>query len=124
MGIDIYAKWRNQTKKEREAQFTGYSTVHGHVGYLREAYHGGPYVTRYLLKEAFDSDKGEAKIPAKVLRQRLPKAIALIKERYAEVYKEDLNEDSDEIKSLLGFIELCEKKEKELGEPVTIIASY
>jgi hypothetical protein len=42
MGIDIYAEWRGQTDAESDAQVAGFSGVHGHVGYLREAYHGGP----------------------------------------------------------------------------------
>lgn len=56
MGIDVYARWRNQTKEQKEAQFTGFSAVAGDVGYLREAYHGGPYVTKFLLEEAFDPE--------------------------------------------------------------------
>jgi hypothetical protein len=35
MGIDVYARWDGQTKYEEEKQYTGFSTVHGHVGYLR-----------------------------------------------------------------------------------------
>lgn len=41
------------TEHERRAQQTGFSVVHGHVGYLREAYHGEPYATRVLVPEAF-----------------------------------------------------------------------
>lgn len=36
MGIDVYIKWDHQSEEEREAQYTGFSNVHGHVGYLRE----------------------------------------------------------------------------------------
>jgi len=42
-------RWNGQTKAEIEAQYTGFSVVHGHVGYLREAYHGAPYATEYLV---------------------------------------------------------------------------
>ena len=55
MGIDIYARWKGQTEAEEQAQNTGFSAVHGHVGYLREAYHGEPYATRYLAAEAFEN---------------------------------------------------------------------
>ena len=55
MGIDIYMEWDNMTEEDKHAQLTGFSIEHGHVGYLREAYHGNPYVTRFLLKEAFES---------------------------------------------------------------------
>jgi hypothetical protein len=49
----VYTSWRGQTEKEQAAQITGFSVVHGHVGYLREAYHGEPYATRVLVPEAF-----------------------------------------------------------------------
>jgi hypothetical protein len=45
MGIDIYAEGDGMTDAQREAQITGCSVEHGHVGYLREAYHGEPYAT-------------------------------------------------------------------------------
>lgn len=59
MGIDIYASWHGMTYKERKAQYTGFRTDAGSVGYLREAYHGGTYVTRYLVEEAFDVQEVE-----------------------------------------------------------------
>jgi hypothetical protein len=37
---------------------------------LREVYHGGPYVTEYLVSEAFNAPDGEAAIPACTLRER------------------------------------------------------
>jgi hypothetical protein len=88
MGIDIYAEWEDQTEAEEAAQITGYSGVHGHVGYLREAYHGGPYVTKYLVSEAFDSATGEAEIQASVLRERLPAAVLMSMYREHKVYGE------------------------------------
>jgi hypothetical protein len=71
MGIDIYARWKGQTDAETQTQMTGFSVVHGHVGYLREAYHGEPYATKYLLREAFEHPAARSHIPASVLRQRL-----------------------------------------------------
>jgi hypothetical protein len=126
MGIDIFAQWKGQTEKEEAAQFTGFSVEHGHVGYLREAYHGSPYATRHLVAEAFDSPDGQAKIPAKTLRRRLPKTIRLAKERERRVYKRKgrIPDDDPVIKSFTDFVALCERKERETGEPVTIIASY
>lgn len=126
MGIDIYTQWKGQTKKEAKAQVTGFSVVHGHAGYLREAYHGGPYATRYLVPEAFDSPNGEAQIPASVLRERLPETIKLAKEREQKVYgrKGDIPDDDPTVQGFVDFVELCECKEEETGEPVTIIASY
>lgn len=87
MGIDIYMYWRKQTSEERRGQ----------AGYLRESYHGGPYVTRYLVAEAFARDidyeenyRGEP-IPAAVLRQRLPIAVMMAIYRRHVVYGEGEN---------------------------------
>jgi hypothetical protein len=71
MGIDIYLEWDGMDKEEKAAQATGFSTVAGEVGYLREAYHGGPYATRILVREAFESDNQRAQIPAAIMRKRL-----------------------------------------------------
>ena len=77
MGIDIYARWPAQTAAEKEAQCTGFSIEHGHVGYLREAHHGEPYATRVLVPEAFDHETHPegAAIPAKTLRERLAETL-------------------------------------------------
>lgn len=126
MGIDIYARWKGQTEEEKKAQYTGFSVEHGHVGYLREAYHGAPYVTHYLVREAFDSSTYEAQIPAAVLCERLPEAIFLAKKREREVYGTtgDIPDDAPVVKSFVDFVELCRRKEQETGEPVTIVASF
>jgi hypothetical protein len=125
MGIDIYARWRGQTEEDKEAQYTGFSVIHGHVGYLREAYHGEPYATRYLVQEACDHPDHAAQIPAAVLRERLPHTLALVAVRQQTVYEEN---DPQEIgalqQSFEDFVTLCERKEQEIGEPVTIMASY
>lgn len=71
MGIDIYLKWDGMTEEDQQTQYTGMSTTSGAVGYLREAYHGGPYATKILCREAFEADNCEAQIPAAVLRERL-----------------------------------------------------
>ena len=125
MGIDIYAHWKGQTAKEKKAQITGFSVLHGHVGYLREAYHGEPYGTAYLVKEAFDSPTREAKIPAAVLRDRLPHTLEIARERQRALYEEaDEREIQQVLQSFIDFVELCERKEQETGEPVTILASF
>lgn len=126
MGIDIYAKWRGMSKADKEKQYTGFATDAGKVGYLREAYHGEPYATQYLLKEAFDAETGEAKIPAKVLLRRLPKTLRLAAERNKLVYNQPKDSEDTEIimQSFIDFVDLCIQKEEELGEPVTVIASY
>lgn len=74
MGIDIYLEWENKDKDPSvEAPSYGFSTTSGHVGYLREAYHGGPYATKILVREAFEADNCAAQIPAAKMRERLTK---------------------------------------------------
>lgn len=125
MGIDIYAEWTGQTEEEKEAQVTGFSVVHGHVGYLREAYHGEPYATRFLVREAFESSDGRAAIPAAVLRERLPETLTIVAERERSVYgTTDEAEITGVQESFAEFVKLCGRKERETGEPMTIIASY
>jgi hypothetical protein len=122
MGIDIYARWRGQSQEEIEAQYCGFSTVAGNVGYLREAYHGEPYATRHLCAEAFA--EGEAAIPAATLRERLPQTLILAEERERRLYG-GKEEDIRAVKqSFSDFVSLCEQKERETGVPVRIIASY
>jgi len=125
MGIDIYAKWRNQTDEERGKQFTGFNILKGHVGYLREAYHGEPYATKHFLAEAFDGENHEAEIRAKTLRERLPETLAIVRDRETRLY-EATNQYQiwQAQKSYVDFYRLCQKKEKETGEPCTIEASY
>lgn len=71
MGIDIYLKWNGMEDDAKKAQCTGFDTTAGATGYLREAYHGGPYATKMLVREAFESETCEAEIPAAVMRERL-----------------------------------------------------
>ena len=125
MGIDIYARWKGQTEAEEQAQITGGSVVHGHVGYLREAYHGEPYATQSLVPEAFESPEHRAEIPAAVLRERLPHTLALVAVRQQVIYDEHDPEAIHEVQqSFEHFVALCERKEVETGEPITIIASF
>ena len=125
MGIDIYARWKGQTEAEERAQQTGFSPVHGHVGYLREAYHGEPYATQSLVPEAFESPEHRAEIPAAVLRERLQHTLALVAVREQTVYDEHDPEAIHEIQqSFMDFVALCERKEQETGKPITIIASF
>lgn len=70
MGIDVYLKWTDQSEEEMRGQITGFRS-NGRAGYLREAYHGGPYPSHILCREAFESETCEAEIPAAVMRERL-----------------------------------------------------
>src|SRR6185437_13507487 len=75
MGIDIYAEWDGMTEREKQAQICCFSIFHGHVGYLREAYHGEPYATKVLVPEAFE----ELRVPiyAARLQERLPAVLVV-----------------------------------------------
>ena len=123
MGIDIYLEWPDMTKEENDAQITGFSTISGHVGYLREAYHGEPYATRALVPEAFD--EGEAQIPAKVLQERLGGVGELVVQREKEIYSQTNDAEIERVlQSFKDFVALAATKEAEHGQPCTIIASY
>jgi hypothetical protein len=126
VGIDVYLRWEGQTEEERKAQYTGYSIEHGHVGYLREAYHGGPYATQVLAPEAFEDDApaGGAPIPAATLRSRMPEVRDAVIERAKEIYKEDLDEDSAEVQAFENFVRLAEQKERDTGQMCRVYASY
>ena len=121
MGIDIYARWKGMTKKEEEKQATGFSIHHGHVGYLREAYHGEPYATQYFVKEAFE---GETAIPAETLLERLPETLRLAGEREAKLYNGDAYAIWQAQEAYVAFYELCKRKEEATGKPCLISASY
>ncbi len=124
VGIDIYARWRGQTEDEKWAQLgAGFNPERGHLGYLREAYHGEPYVTRYLVSEAFHDDG--ANISAATLRERLTKALKLAEERERRIYGATSDDAIRPIlQSYTAFVELCEKMERETGEAVHIVASW
>lgn len=72
MGIDIFLSWKGMKKKDKQRQAEAIHRIDGgNVGYLREAYRGGPYPSKILVREAFEAPKCEAKIPASLLRHRL-----------------------------------------------------
>lgn len=123
MGIDIYARWDGQRAEEEAEQSKAWlSATAGRRGYLREAYHGEPYATKYLCAEAFEH--GQTQIPSALLRERLPHTLTLVAERERTLYKSSEQEIEDVAQSYRDFVALCEQKEKETGEPVLIIANY
>ena len=95
MGIDIYARARKKKEKVEDIDFN--EEYCGERGYLREAYHGGPYVTKFLVEEAFGAsddkmEKDESgkemgiQISTKTLRERLPIAVLLAVYRELKIY--------------------------------------
>lgn len=143
MGIDIYLAWEGQTEADRKKMAAiGFSTTSGDVGYLREAYHGGPYATQILLREAFESEDCKAQIPAAVLRERLtnvtepargqtvghaePQTVEeAIYTRCKNLYPRDGVEYAEQVvQSFRDFVSLAERKERETGRPCTVYASH
>src|SRR5713101_2906203 len=124
MGIDVYAHWKGQTADEAQRIEDAWLSIDcGHAGYLREAYHGEPYATHYLVREAFESPTARASIPAAVLRERLARTLELAAERERTVYGTTgaITTEHPALKSFIDFVELCERKERETGAPVTIV---
>ena len=123
MGIDIFVEWKGQNERERDEQNLAASLgVDGGRGYLRESYHGEPYATKFLFSEAFLT--GEARIPAAVLRERLPHTLEFVEERERKIYGSDEKQIEAMKESFRRFVGLCERKETETGEAVLIVASY
>ena len=123
MGIDVYVEWDKRTEEEHDRQITGFSIESGDAGYLREAYHGSPYATKYLVEEAFEDGADEVHIPAKELRKRLPLTKEIVIQRFRDVYKEEIEEDNAFVKAFEDFVKLSEALEEE-GRKPTIYASY
>lgn len=117
MGYDVYMKWKGQTKAEREAQFTGFSTVHGHAGYLRESYAGSVHAIHVLITEDAASSDDGVPVRASDLRDRLAATLEAVATRYKGADREKLLRVK---KSYSDFVELAERKEAETGEPVII----
>jgi hypothetical protein len=129
MGIDIYARWDNQTAKERAAQQTGFAVFGGRFGHLRENYPAWPSVTRFLVREAFcevsdgDMVASGAVISAETLHDRLPKALSLMKEKLAKYYEHPMPKELEPyFNDIIAFVALCERMEKKTGKPVNILA--
>ena len=139
LGIDIYLFWDGMTDAEKRAQQTGFRIDAGDVGYLREAYHGGPYATQVLVPEAFhcaqlgaaaaqeagydSDDMGAVHIPAATLRGRLEAVCGLVIKRAAKVYGQSLAPESPEVKAFVDFVELAERQEIALRHP-RVFASF
>jgi hypothetical protein len=124
MGIDVYTRWKGQETEDGERQHDAWlEPSAGRVGYLREAYHGEPYATLFLVQEAFEG--GVAFIPARTLRERLPETLRIAEVRERTIYKASTAEEIQPVlQSYTDFVELCERKEAESGEPVQIMVWY
>lgn len=115
MGFDVYLKWDGITTDEESAQITGYSLVHGHVGYLRWSYEE-PNPVLALLKPWMTDDYPEeiSGVPSADLVKRLPKAKDTI------LSYDDMSDQAkvEIVESFANFVLLYEKKEKDGLNPV------
>ena len=149
MGIDIYMNWDDMTNDEKQAQYTGFSTTAGDVGYLREAYHGGPYATKTLVPEAFEwvqeigslmfcAERAGSELPddltdllsrgcpmqAENLQDRLGETVLRARERIDKVYPEMSPDDADlVVSSYISFVDLALAKQAE-GKCIYVYASH
>lgn len=124
MGIDIYMRWDNITEEEEQNQYCGWDCHSGHLGYLREAYHGEPYATKIFVAEAFESVSCMARIPARVLYERLEYVGSLAIQRDMDIYNCSREVAMLSAKTYADFASLASRKELETGSPVNIMASY
>ena len=149
MGIDIYMTWDGMTEDEKHAQYTGFSTTSGNMGYLREAYHGGPYATETLVPEAFEwvqeignlmacAETTGSKLPndlldllsrgvpmqAETLQDRLGETVLVARERIDKVYPEMDPDVADlVVSSFISFVDLALEKQAE-GRNIYVYASH
>ena len=140
IGIDVFMSWGSGPSFEGN----GERAFRGANGYLREAYHGGPYATVVLVPEAFGDPRrvaqafdvpgfedaavgtdaaGYVSIPASVLRSRLPSALLTVAQRYRTVYDEECGEGHPALREFVEFVELAERMEATLGR-VGVLASW
>lgn len=141
MGIDVYMNWGDGPSFDGEYK----TAFRGANGYLREAYHGGPYATVVLVPEAFGDSRrvaevlgtpvvesaavgtnaeGNSLIPAGVLRSRLAATLLTVAKRYHAIYGEECDEGHPELREFVEFVELAERMEAALGRPVGVRASW
>ena len=149
MGIDIYMHWDGMTEDEVKSQFTGFDPTAGSVGYLREAYHGGPYATETLVPEAFEwtqeignlmscAEMAGTELPddlldlltrgvpmsAEKLQNRLGETVLRARERIDKVYPDMTPDEADEVvSSFISFVDLALAKQAE-GKQVYVYASH
>jgi len=123
MVIDVYAIWHGMTAVDSALQARCFGPVFGHLGYLQEDHHGGPYATKALVPEVFERPR--ATIPASLLRDRLPEILATEERRLREFHGATGADWIERVlKSYRDFVALCECKERATGVPCTIIATH
>jgi hypothetical protein len=111
MGFHLYADWPGETTPAHLEP--GNINLHAAWFYWQRA-------TMFLLSEAFETDYGAA-IPAAVLKERLPHTLDLIQKQERLHGSRDEGEIEELCQAFRDFVLLCERKEMETGEPVSIV---
>jgi hypothetical protein len=125
MAIDVSLRWPDMTDREQDRQdAVATSAEGGRFGYLRESYVSEIYATRVLVPESFKKTHRVA-IPgteldgvpfaAKLLRERLDKTIATIRERERLLYGLDEAGSADTVSGFVAFVALAERMERKHG---------
>lgn len=105
MGFDVYLKWDGMTRVDEDAQITGYSLVHGHIGYLRWSYEEPNPVLALLDPFMGDDYPAEISVPNAKLINRLPYVLGALGDFFED-------EGLDRIfKSFQDFVKLHGGKE-------------
>ena len=118
MGIDCYLEWKDKQGYHFEAPY-----------YLRESYHGEPYATPVLFKEAFAVNDGNeesyrCRVDSEELETRLPEALNLTAERHFKIYShEGLESLKQSLQDIVDFVQEFKELE-EIGEEPFIQVSY
>ncbi len=103
MGIDVYLSWDGKTEEEQQAQYTGFSTVAGNAGYLREAYHGSPYATHALFPRDYweitqeEADAGGKLADIALLKSRLAQTVMVAAYRNHALYEQGIDQSYAEL---------------------------
>ena len=101
MGIDVYLRWKGQTREEKENQYTGYLNA-GADGYLREGFNQNYFATDIMFPKAKFGKS--VKISNEILAARLPAMEKLYREK---------GESEEEIQHWRDFVALHSKLERE-----------
>jgi|SRR3989344_881554 len=125
-GINVYLTWKGFTKADFLQQLTGFSPIHGHIGYLRETYGKKPYAIEEFIKERWEDQPVDLNplyedweynpntgfdIPNSVLQERLPKVLEVARKHYQNNYGLVLGIKHIFLDSYINFVSLHKKME-------------
>lgn len=124
MSIQVTMTWAGMTAEESHGLVAGIEPKDCCPVWFQENYHGGPYPSKYLLAEAYESSSGQAQIPALVLESRLGETIRLAIERQKNAYNEVAYLYDPEVYRYDVFVKTARLVEDRTGNPVTISVDW